>query len=665
MDPEKTLASARGAHRAPLPASNDRTKVRTPDDEAPTSASSSAVTLLPELPSLPDPPSLPPEEGAEARTGMTLSGRYRLEELLGQGGMGMVFRATDQQMPGVQVAIKLLKPEFREQPELLNMLRESVRKTRSLPHPNIAAVYSLESDGQNDFVIMELLQGQTLQVLLDGEFARGFPVGMVRRLTAELCSALAYAHDHSVIHSDIKPSNILLTPSGHVKLFDFDIARVLRGPTGYFDAREIGALTRAYCSLEMEQGQKPDPRDDIYSLACVVYEMLSGVHPFHGVRASEARDAGLQAKPLPGLRRQENYALAKALKFEREERLASVEALQAAFSVRASARPVTPPRTSAPLRAFHALTSLHSITALRTLKLPDSIKKIRPLWAIAGAFILLSSVTLLWWHLRSPQTPTQDPLATQAAVALARANALAAQAALMHSPRIARLGTTEPQLQQELQLCRQLQLRNQQCIAQNFEDESPREVSLRPFAVDPTPVTNADFTTFAQTTSRRTAAESNGVLYAPDPTRGWFTVLRGENWRTVRDSASARGEAADSLPVLGMDLDSARAYCQWKGKRLPTEDEWEYSARGPLGRVFPWGDQPESPSPLKGPESHTWGGNVTEWTETRITGQRVLRGGSWLLPQPFYQRLALRRLAPPGAVLDAGFRCAQSLESWP
>ena len=208
-------------------------------------------------------------------------------------------------------------------------------------------------------------------------------------------------------------------------------------------------------------------------------------------------------------------------------------------------------------------------------------------------------------------------------------------------------------------------MRNQHCTAQDFEDESPRAVSLRPFGADPTPVTNADFASFVQATGRRTAAETNGVLYAPDPTRGWFTVLRGESWRTVRDAASARGDAADTLPVLGMDLDSARAYCQWKGKRLPTEDEWEYSARGPLGRVFPWGDQPEPPAPLKGPQSRTWGGNVAEWAETRLDGQRVLRGGSWLLPQPFFQRLALRRLAPPGAVLDAGFRCAQSLESWP
>ncbi len=604
--------------------------------------------------------------------------------------MGVVYRATDLQMPGVHVAIKLLKPEFRTQPELLNILRESVRKVRSLPHPNIASVYSLDSDGQNDFVIMELLQGQTLQALLDGEYARGLPVAMARTLIADLCSALAYAHDHSVIHSDIKPSNIFVTPSGRAKLFDFDIARVLRGPVGYFDASQVGAITRAYSSIEMAQGEKPDPRDDVYALACVIYEMLSGTHPFGGSSAWEAREKGIQVKPLPGLRRRENLALSRALKFDREGRLASVEELNSAFGGGGKGvRDVLP--------------------------LP-------PLPLAAGILGALTCVALAWWFVRSPPTQQQQSLTARAAADLDSAKALAARASqlgvdeqddklrgalalldsvhiasdpeiavkqaqaataaltsvLAHSPRIARLGTTEPQLQQALQLCRQLQLKSQRCSAKDLEDESPRSASLRPFELDPVPVTNGEFAKFVQATGRHTAAETNGTLYAPDPARGWDTVLRGQNWRTLREDAMARGEAADALPVLGMDIESARAYCKWKGKRLPTEDEWEYSARRPTGRVFPWGDQPDPPAPLPtralavtepasaGKSGYRMlGGNVAEWTETRIEGQRVLRGASWILPQPYFQRLALRRLAAPGGVLDAGFRCAASLESWP
>ena len=90
------------------------------------------------------------------------------------------------------------------------------------------------------------------------------------------------------------------------------------------------------------------------------------------------------------------------------------------------------------------------------------------------------------------------------------------------------------------------------------------------------------------------ALPKRGTTYA----HGRANVARGQNWRTLRAAAAARGERADALPVLGVDLESARAYCQWKDARLPTEDEWEYSARGPSGRVFPWGDQPEPPAQL-------------------------------------------------------------------
>jgi formylglycine-generating enzyme required for sulfatase activity len=216
------------------------------------------------------------------------------------------------------------------------------------------------------------------------------------------------------------------------------------------------------------------------------------------------------------------------------------------------------------------------------------------------------------------------------------------------------------------------------CSDKDLADEASRFVSLQPFTLGPTAVTNGEFDRFVTTTKWRTAAETEGRLHSLNPARGWNEVLRGQSWRTLRATAAERGEAADMLPVLGMDLASARAYCAWKGERLPTEDEWEYSARGPLSRLFPWGDQPQPPAPLPkravavtdmaiqvADGARSLGGNIAEWTESRIKGEQVLRGGSWLLPQAYFQRLALRRLGPPGAALDAGFRCAKSADSWP
>jgi serine/threonine protein kinase len=628
-------------------------------------------------------PQAAPEEPEEldVRAGSTLANRYRLEELLGSGGMGVVFRATDLQMPGVRVAIKLLNREMRKEPELLNMLRESVRKTRALPHPNIAGVYSVESDDHNNFVIMELLVGQTLESMLNNEFARGLPLRLARVLIDDLCGALAYVHDHNVIHCDIKPSNIFVTPSGRAKLFDFDIARVVRGPVGYFDASRVGAHTRSYASVEMAEGGKPDPRDDIYALACVAYEMLSGRHPFGGASAREAREQHLRAEPLPSLSQRENQVLLQALKFDREDRLARMEALGSAFGGNEARR------TS------------------------DRQQRLKRTAAAVGALLC---VPLAWWLFATLRT--QQPQVPASRVAVQRAEALAMRAtelkvdqqdetlqrglallesarnaegdqqlmltqaqtanekllaALAGSPRVARVGTSERELQQALELCRQMGFDSQQC-SKNLADEAPRFVSLRPFTLDAIPVTNGEFAAFVAATRWSTAAETADRLYSLNPARGRTDVLRGQNWRTLRNSAAERGDAADMLPVLGVDLASARAYCKWKGQRLPTEDEWEYSARGASARRFPWGDQPQPPKPL--PEQavavadgvHSLGGNIAEWTESPIKDQQVLRGGSWLLPQAYFQRLASRRLGQPGgAEADAGFRCAKSAESWP
>ena len=627
----------------------DRTRVRFPPTPGvtapatPTTQDSLFQTVPLAVAAQPAPAATPAQAGvpdepvsADVKYGTVLSGRYRIEEKLGSGGMAVVHAATDLRMPGVRVAIKLLQAELREQPLLLNLLRESVRKVRALPHPHIAGVYSVEADGPNDFVIMELLQGQTLKALLDQEYARGLPLTMARTLVSDVCSALAYAHDHGVIHCDIKPSNIFVTPSGRAKLFDFDIARVVRGPVGYFDAREIEAYTGAYASVEIAEGGTPDPRDDVYSVACVIYEMLSGRHPYGGAGARGARDKGLTVKPLPSLPHRANRALLQALSFDRDERLASVDALRTAFVVE----------------------SLWSTIRSRPLA-----------WAGIAVGALLS-VTLIAWLLSADETsrpPSPTVAAAPAPAADADHTSGQAQAALAGpAPRVARLGTTESQLQQALDLCRQLGYSSLRCSANDLADEAPRAVSLQPFTIDAAPVTNGDFARFASATGQRTMAEKKGLLYAPNPARGWNEVRRGQSWRTLRAAAPARGEA-DALPVLGMDLESARAYCLWKGQRLPTEDEWEYSARGREARIFPWGDDPRPPQPAGSvvAQSRGFGGNVAEWTESHTKGERVLRGGSWLLPQAFFQRLALRRLGPPGAALDSSFRCAASVESWP
>jgi adenylate cyclase len=256
--------------------------------------------------------------------GERLSGRYRMERELGEGGMGVVYLATDEQVVGETFAIKVLKVGL--DPQALELLRDEVRKTRKLSHPNIVDVHSVNVDGRKLYVLMEYLEGKSLSELLEQEFGRGMAFSHAWPIIEDVGAALGYAHDHNVIHSDLKPANIFLTTAGRTKLLDFGIARVSRGAPPHKGSAPL-ALTPAYASCEMLAGKEANRRDDVYSFACVIYEMLSGERPFGDLSALEAREAGTRVPPLAALSRGQNAALAKALAFNREARTASVEKL--------------------------------------------------------------------------------------------------------------------------------------------------------------------------------------------------------------------------------------------------------------------------------------------------------------------------------------------------
>jgi len=256
--------------------------------------------------------------------GELLAGRYRIERELGEGGMGVVYLVHDEQVPGERFATKVLKEELR--PEALAALREEVRKTRKLSHPNIVDVHSVNVDGRRLYVLMEYLEGKSLDVLLAEEFGRGMSFSHAWPIIEDVGAALGNAHDHNIIHSDLKPANVFVTTAGRTKLLDFGIARISRGPLlqGRSGTR---ALTPAYASCEMLEGKEADRRDDIYSFACVIYEMLCGERPFGQLTALEAREARAKPAPLGALSAGQNAALAQALAFTRERRTASVEQL--------------------------------------------------------------------------------------------------------------------------------------------------------------------------------------------------------------------------------------------------------------------------------------------------------------------------------------------------
>lgn len=269
----------------------------------------------------------------EAREGMVLKEKYRLDRRVGEGGMGIVFRATDLDSLGLgsndSVAVKVLKPEFRTHPDAVLAMNEEVQKGRVLASPHIVAVYSFNRDKHHIFMTMEFVEGKPLDVLIGEEFASGMQFERALPIIEDMVNALTEAHRHAIIHSDFKPSNVIVPAGGGAKVLDFGIARAARGTrAGRYDAGKLGGLTVAYASLEMwDPKSDPDARDDVYALGCVIYEMLAGKHPFGRKSAVEAHERKFEYRPIAALSRSQNRALAAALAFERHGRTKTVKAV--------------------------------------------------------------------------------------------------------------------------------------------------------------------------------------------------------------------------------------------------------------------------------------------------------------------------------------------------
>ncbi len=271
-----------------------------------------------------------PSTDSPVRVGSILKDRFVIEAELGRGGMGAVFRARDLRRveardPHPHVAVKVLSGAFQAHPRAFVALQRETDKAQKLAHPNIVTVYDFDRDGELFFMTMELLEGQSLDRLIGAEGAAGLQAAKRVPVLRAIAAGLAYAHEKGIVHSDMKPQNVFLTDDGRVKLLDFGIARAASSigaaADSAFDAGELGALTPAYASPEMLEGQEPEPADDVYSLGLIACELFSGKHPFMRQRATEARDAGLRPPRPPGLNARQWRTVAAALQFERSKRV--------------------------------------------------------------------------------------------------------------------------------------------------------------------------------------------------------------------------------------------------------------------------------------------------------------------------------------------------------
>lgn len=272
--------------------------------------------------------------GPAKGVGDTLNGRFVLEECLGVGGMGTVYKALDLRKLEASdrkpyIAIKVLNMQFSGHPKSLIALQREARKAQQLAHRNIVTVYDFDRDGPTVFLTMEYLQGKSLNLVLRAPDFNGLPYIKAMPIIVGMGSALSYAHERGFVHCDFKPANVFLTDRGEVKVIDFGIARGFQQPTDetdqtVFDPGSLGGMTPAYASPEMFEHREPDPRDDIYALACVSYELLTGKHPFNRVSATEARAKNLKPEPPKALSRGQWKALRQALSLDRATRTPTV-----------------------------------------------------------------------------------------------------------------------------------------------------------------------------------------------------------------------------------------------------------------------------------------------------------------------------------------------------
>jgi serine/threonine-protein kinase len=344
--------------------------------------------------------------------GDVLSGRYRLEEKVGEGGMGAVFTAHDTELDR-KVAVKLLAASLVNDPEVLERFEREARLTAKLDHPNIVPIYDVGRHEGRPFIVMKLLQGDSLAGLLRAR--GGFTADETLRLVRQLAAGLDHIHQQGFIHRDVKAGNIMVAPDGHATILDFGILRTKDGGSAITRAGMVMG-TPHYMAPEQALGLKDvDHRVDLYALAVVLFECLTGTLPFEAESELQLIQLQAHAPPpeildrAPWIPRPVAAVMRRALAKRPEERFNSgaelVAALEAAYAEAKASHPqamtrpappglvpAAPPKTSPSRRRM-----MESRSALRAVPEPPPPAPGRRLLVAGGLALLAVVVGVGWW----------------------------------------------------------------------------------------------------------------------------------------------------------------------------------------------------------------------------------------------------------------------------
>lgn len=256
--------------------------------------------------------------------GTVIKDRYRLVANLGAGGVGQVFDAIDLAQPDeTHVTLKIVGVNLKHEPYALDALKEAVRRTQHLEHPNIVRVNDIGQHEHHVFITMEPLRGRWLSGMVREARHKGMPYQIVWPIVEGMASGLAYAHKHGIVHSDLSPHSVFVCEDGTAKIVGFGLVHAVPASNESLDVLDtltLRAYTEAYTADVWAQHGTPNAADDLYPLGVIAYEMLTGVHPFQRCSLTVARQKDLTFDPIPGLNRRALKLIERCLSFERETR---------------------------------------------------------------------------------------------------------------------------------------------------------------------------------------------------------------------------------------------------------------------------------------------------------------------------------------------------------
>jgi len=589
--------------------------------------------------------------------------RFLLVREIGGGGMGKIWLARDleeEKLEGGEQfkALKIVNPLLRNSPRALEALKREAARASKLSHPNIINVYGyrLSSDGW-PFVSMDYLEGRDLDRLLADEGQLSWPRTL--ELLRPIAAALDYAHqEHGLIHRDLKPGNVFITRAGQVKLLDFGVAHRLRLTRSVVNVQASDSSgTPEYMPPEAFTAGKPEPTQDVYALACLTYEMLTGDPPYTP-EAAMLRNPALLPSPPPELTDAAWAVLKRGLAYDKQDRPGTAGELveQLATAQQPAQRPKKPADRSFHLFLILVMAGLLGGSGVYAWQkwFDDSLQSSRDLAEFRDKL----------------KDGAPGPVMIQ----------IPAGEFLMGSPE------DEPG---------------------RDSDEGPQhEVQVPAFAIARTETTVGQFRAFVEDTGYETDAESGNGCFAWNANHNKWEQLKERDWRNPGFTQT------EAHPVICVSWNDTVAYAGWLSKqtgeryRLPTEAEWEYAARAGTTTPFWTGDCIHTDQANYGGnvdyngcgantgvsrgqtvaagslQANAWGlhdtaGNVWEWVqdcwhdsyrgapadgsawEEPGCARRVVRGGGWF-SRPQLVRSANRYGYAPDAAYDIlGFRLAR------